>query len=122
LEAEEKAGQETIELRLGSIGQFAVKVGIVTVALLIGVSYIGSTLEGAAARMGATIVSSIGVSGGADFWSRLEIILEKQADPARDISLERKEKIVANVRIIADRWRPLISGIVSAVSGEPTQK
>jgi hypothetical protein len=58
--------------------------------------------------------------GGKQFWSRIEEELGKQADPASDLSPEQKRKILSQIKIISDRWRPFLTEAASSITGEPS--
>ena len=49
-----------------------------------------------------------GKLGGRAFWEHLEQALDKAADPKNDLPLERQQKLLRDVRVLADRARPFI--------------
>jgi hypothetical protein len=51
----------------------------------------------------------------------VEAELDKQADPGSDLSSEKKQKILSQIRIVADRWRPFLMEASSAISRKPKQ-
>ena len=55
--------------------------------------------------------------GGRQFWSRLEAELDRQAAPAADMPPEKKRKLLAQIKIIADRWRPFLTEAAAATNG-----
>src|SRR4051812_46277060 len=93
------------------IGPFAVK-GLIVTALVVTASFLvidrlDSTLEERIRpAMGA-------IHGGREFWAKFERELERLADPKNDIPAEKKAKLLAQVRAIADRWRPFVVEVVS---------
>jgi hypothetical protein len=46
--------------------------------------------------------------GGRAFWERLERALDKAADPTNDVPPEHQQKLLRDVRVLADRARPFI--------------
>lgn len=113
----EKQPLELIKSTASPIRQFAIKIGIVTLAIIIVVSYLENIVERRIEQLQIAVGAATKI-GGREFWTGLERELEKQADPKSDISLEKKQKIIAQVRIISDRWRPFISEVRSAVIGD----
>jgi hypothetical protein len=47
--------------------------------------------------------------GGSQFWTRVEQDLERQADPRNDMPEARKEKLLADLRVVVSRWRPFVA-------------
>jgi hypothetical protein len=46
--------------------------------------------------------------GGARFWTNLEKQLANAADPKNDLPAAKKEAILAQIRTLADRYRPFV--------------
>ena len=97
------------QMRLGPIGQFAVKTVIVAVASVVSAWIMLDVLDGFAERrmqqFERTLQSATSI-GGRQFWTKLENQLDQLADPKSDIPPERKQRILAQVKVISDRWRP----------------
>jgi hypothetical protein len=55
------------------------------------------------------------------FWSRVEQSLDHSADPSSDIPPERQEKLLREIRILADRARPFILEAAKAFSPAETK-
>jgi hypothetical protein len=53
------------------------------------------------------------------FWPRLEEDIEKAADPSQDLPPERKAKLMAAIRVLVDRWKPLLAEVSADVSSPP---
>ena len=51
---------------------------------------------------------------GRAFWTRLEENIVQAADASNDLPPERKAKLLAAVRTLAERWRPFVSEITAA--------
>jgi hypothetical protein len=110
----------------GDIGRFAVKttivVGIIAVtAILSGLLLlfqiertVDNTLYAAQARF-----SSVKI-GGTRFWSNIEAELDRAADRDRDLPEEKKRKLLSDIHIIVERWRPFVTELASAFSEAPT--
>jgi hypothetical protein len=124
MESTEKQTLQTVELRLGAMGQFTLKIAIVSVAIVLSGWIIVNILDDFASRrmqeLDATIRSAA-VIGGRGFWTKLEEELDKGADPRMDISPEKKRKILSQIRIISDRWRPFLAEAASSLAGEANQ-
>ena len=111
----------------GSLGRFAVKTAIVVAACTIGIIavlwFIDSVVEARIDQIDEIIAMHLKTSkiSNHDLWTRFEKTLEKQAGPAGEISAEDRRKIVAEVRIIGDRWRPFVKELIAAAAGEDEQ-
>ncbi len=115
----ERQGEGSVDFRLGPLSQFMIKTVIVLVAVFIVFSYVGSYFDNFAAQLKQNISAATKI-GGHDFWARISAELKKQAEPDKDLSAADKQEILADLRIIADRWRPFILEAVAAVTGEAT--
>ena len=113
----EKTPSGPIKSTANPIRSFAIKTVIITVAILVVVSYVDNIIDQRIEQIHTSIGSATKI-GGRDFWTKLELELENQADPKSDISPEKKRKIIAEIRTISDRWRPFVSEIRSAVVGD----
>jgi len=106
---------------LGPIGQFAAKTAIVTAAILVAgwvaLDYVDDMVSRRMEQLELALkpVTSL---GGRQFWSRLEAELDRRAAPAADIPPEKKRKLLAQIKIIADRWRPFLTEAAAAINGE----
>ena len=56
--------------------------------------------------------------GGRQFWTKLENELDALADPRSDLSMEKKQKVLTQIRAISDRWRPFLLEASSAIEGQ----
>jgi len=72
-------------------------------------------------RSKATIETASKI-GGRAFWTRLEDEIERQADPRLELSPEKKQKLLAQIRTISDRWRPFILELVSTADANQPAK
>jgi hypothetical protein len=122
MEPVEHPTSQTVELRLGPIGQFAVKTVIVSLAIILSGWILLDVLDDFASRRMQqleTTLRSASAVGGRQFWTKFEEELDKLADPRMDISPEKKRKILSQIKIISDRWRPLLIEAASLITGEP---
>jgi len=85
----------------GSVWQFALK-------FLIAVIMLSAAVLIMAGLLGDKIKKELGgVSvGGHQFWMKLESELSRMADPNSDLPDAKKKKVLADLRVIVERWRP----------------
>jgi hypothetical protein len=108
------------------IKQFIIKTAIVSGAIIL--TFAGSLwiadgyVQGYLEQLQSTIQTTSQVKiGGHQFWSKIEDELDKQADPGSDLTPETKQKLLADIRILADRWRPFIQAALSVVPKDATE-
>jgi hypothetical protein len=58
------------------------------------------------------------VIGGNRFWTKVESGLDRLADPRTDLTPEKKQKILSQIKVISDRWRPFLVEAASAIEGD----
>jgi hypothetical protein len=85
-------------VRWGGILEFLVKFAIVLVVL--------GGIGVASASVVAAKIKEQTRMGGAQFWAKLESDLARVADPAHDLSEQKKRKILSDIRTIVDHWKP----------------
>jgi len=95
---------------------FALKTSIVAVAVIISLVIVTDRLiDGIDSFVDARVrqieESGLGKApngkfGGRVFWERLEQALDKAANPKNDLSPERQQKLLRDVRVLVDRARP----------------
>jgi hypothetical protein len=92
--------------RRGELRQFALK-ALIVIGLIAGLF----TLSGAllAARL-ERVVRDTHI-GGAQFWEKMEGELDRAADPSRDMPAEQKKKLLAQIHVVVERWRPFMAEI-----------
>jgi hypothetical protein len=49
--------------------------------------------------------------GGEQFWEKAERELERAADPDRDLPAEKKQKLLSEIHVLVERWRPFIAQV-----------
>lgn len=94
--------------RTDSLGRFAIKV-IIVLAL------VSATTTGLSFLIAKQIQSGVKL-GGHGFWTKFEKELDRAADPKSDLPEETKQKVLANIRTIVNRWRPFASEVTQILS------
>jgi hypothetical protein len=104
------------------LAQFALKVGIVVAAVAIAIvvtaNLITTKIENTRLAWQATL-QDYGKIGGAQFWAKVEKSLDQLADPKGEMPEEKRQKILANIRALRERWWPFIA---EALPAEPRPK
>jgi hypothetical protein len=54
--------------------------------------------------------------GGAQFWERAERELERAADPSHELPPEKKQKLLSEIHVLVERWRPFMTEIAPLFS------
>ena len=112
------------EMRMGPIGHFLVKTVIIAGAILVSAWIMLDLLDDFADRrmqqFERTLRSATSL-GGRQFWTKLENQLAELADPRADIPPEKKQKILGEIKVISDRWRPFLMEAAAAFEGETKQ-
>ena len=111
---------------LGPIGQFLIKTVIVAAAIVVS-AWISAwilldILDDFADRRMQQVqqtMQSYTRLGGRQFWTKLENQLDQLADPRSDLPPEKKAKILAQIKVVADRWRPFLREATATIEGEP---
>ena len=104
------------------IGIFAAKALIAAAVTLATLAIGANILIGAAIDQARTRIPTVRAGGG-PFWMKVEDELERLAK-GDGISPQKKQKIVADLRAISDKWRPFLLEVAAAVNGHepPEQK
>jgi hypothetical protein len=113
------------DMRLGPIGQFAVKTVIVAGAIVVSAWIMLDFLDDFADRRMQQFESTLRSAtslGGRQFWSKLEGQLDQLADPRSDMSPEKKQKILTQIKVISDRWRPFVMDAAASIEGDPNKQ
>jgi hypothetical protein len=104
-----------------SVGPFAAKAVIVAVICLASFwlifSWVDSVVDRRVRQFEATFKSATKI-GGRDFWTKIESELEAQAAGKSDLSPEKKQRILAQLKMVSDRWRPFATDVFTVISGE----
>jgi hypothetical protein len=95
---------------LDTLGLFAAKAAIVFLFLGVAVAASGAVIT---ARVHSAVLDMIGSDtvGGAQFWTKLEQDLQKAADPSGDLPEQKKQQLLANIKVLVNRWRPFVAAV-----------
>jgi hypothetical protein len=96
------------------LGQFALKAGIVAVAIT-AIFIVSGLFIISSAHSALNSFKDMG-RGGAEFWSRVERELDRMASPESDLPAAKKEKLLADIRAIGVKWRPFLIELHSALT------
>jgi|EndMetStandDraft_3_1072993.scaffolds.fasta_scaffold173277_2 hypothetical protein len=115
-----QAAKKQAARKIGSLSQFAIKTAIVAAAVVVSAWIMLDVLDDFADRrmqqFERTLRSATSL-GGRQFWTKLENQLDALADPRSDFSMEKKQKLLTQIRAISDRWRPFLLEAASAIEG-----
>jgi hypothetical protein len=120
----EEPTSQAVSLHLGPMGQFALKTAIVSAAIVLSAWIMLDMLDDFASRRMQqleTTMRSATAIGGREFWAKLEGELDRLADPRADIPPEKRQKILSQIKVISDRWRPFLSQATSTIAGDAGQ-
>ena len=99
------------------LAQFTLKVGIIVVlvaiAIVVTTNLVATKIEATRAAWQTTIQEHSKI-GGAQFWAKVEKGLDQLADSKSEMPEEKRQKILANIRAIRERWWPFIAAALPA--------
>jgi hypothetical protein len=95
----------------GGLGQFTLKaliiIGLIAGAFILpAVLLVPKIVANAEAKM-----QQYTKVGGAPFWEKLERELGRAADPAYEIPPEKKRKLLSQIHVLVERWRPFVAEV-----------
>jgi hypothetical protein len=95
----------------GGLGQFTLK-ALIIIGLIAGAFILPAALvvPRIVANTEAKMQQYTKV-GGAQFWEKLERELGRAADPAYEIPPEKKRKLLSQIHVLVERWRPFMAEI-----------
>ena len=98
-----------------------IAVGIITAAVVIGTGILVARVEASIDRTVYSVRTQLGPMangkiGGSQFWAKIESELERAASSDKDLTPEKQEKLLANIRSIVARVRPFASEIAPLFS------
>jgi hypothetical protein len=103
---------------------FAIKTvivaAVVTIALTILIDNLMDDVNDLVERRIAQLTGATKIHGH-EFWARVEKNLDRAADPSNDLPPERQQKLLEDVRILANRARPFILEAEKAFSEQASQ-
>jgi hypothetical protein len=95
----------------GGLGQFTLK-ALIIIGLIAGAFILPAAL------LGPRIVANTEAKmqqytkvGGAQFWEKLERELGRAADPAYELPPEKKRKLLSQIHVLVERWRPFVAEV-----------
>jgi hypothetical protein len=96
----------------GGLGQFTLKalivIGLITGASILSTALLASRVERIIANTEEKMQQYTKI-GGAQFWTKVEGQLEQAA--ARDMPDEQKRKLLSQIHVLVERWRPFATEI-----------
>jgi len=117
------ARRDAINVRRSALG-FIGKTLVVVTALVIGgfffTRYATKNVDQLLSHQSTEMRDKFGSMGGAKFWANLEKQLANAADPKNDLPAAKKEAMLAQLRTIAERYRPFVRE-VSLLFNDPTE-
>src|SRR5262245_7157016 len=100
--------------RRSELGQFTLKalivIGLIAGASLLSAALLASRIERIVENTEAKMQQYTKV-GGAQFWAKMQGELERAADPAHDIPPEKKRKLLSQIHVLVERWRPFVAEV-----------
>src|SRR5262249_51277254 len=98
----------------GGLGQFTLKalivIGLIAGASVLSTVLLASRIERIVANTEAKMQQYTKI-GGAQFWEKLERELGRASDPAYEIPPEKKRKLLSQIHVLVERWRPFMAEI-----------
>jgi hypothetical protein len=93
--------------RRSELGQFTLKaliiIGLIAGAFVLSAALVIPRIE--------RVVQQYTKVGGAQFWTKVEGELERAADPAHDMAPEKKQKLLSQIHVLVERWRPFVTEV-----------
>src|SRR5262249_53448118 len=100
--------------RRSDLGQFTLKaliiVGLIAGAFILSAALVVPRIERIVANTEAKMQQYTKV-GGAQFWAKVEGELERAVDPAHDMPPEKKRKLLSQIHVLVERWRPFVAEV-----------
>jgi hypothetical protein len=93
----------------------AIVVALVGIAIVVTTNFVTAKIDLIAAKVENTrlawqaTLQDYTKIGGAQFWLKVEKGLDQLADPKSELPEEKRQKILANIRAIRERWWPFIA-------------
>lgn len=121
METSQEPTPQSADTGLGPIGRFLIKTVIVCAAIIVSGWIMLDLLDDFASRRMEQFertVRAVTALGGHRFWTKLESELDRLADPRADLSPEKKQKILSQIKVVSDRWRPFLNEAAAAIEGD----
>src|SRR5215510_8379456 len=98
----------------GGLGQFTLKaliiIGLIAGAFILSAALVVPRIERIVENTQAKMQQYTKV-GGAQFWAKVEGELERAVDPAHDMPPEKKQKLLSQIHVLVERWRPFVAEV-----------
>ena len=98
----------------GGLGQFTLTaliiIGLIAGAFILSAALLAPRIERIVENTEAKMQQYTKV-GGAQFWEKLERELGRAADPAYEIPPEKKKKLLSQIHVLVERWRPFVAEV-----------
>ena len=98
----------------GDLRQFALKTGIVAMAVCI-ILVVSGLFVVSSAHVVLGSIKDLG-RGGTEFWSLVERELDRMASPETDLPPAKKEKLLADIHAIGAKWHPFVVELRAALA------
>jgi hypothetical protein len=112
LEVHDYSTRRALARDYGDLGQFTLKalivIGLITGASILSTALLASRVERIIANTEEKMQQYTKI-GGAQFWTKVEGQLEQAA--ARDMPDEQKRKLLSQIHVLVERWRPFATEI-----------
>src|SRR5262245_6441483 len=100
--------------RRGELGQFTLKalilIGLIAGAFILSGALLASRIERVVENTEAKMQQYTKL-GGAQFWAKVQGELERAADPGHEMPAEKKRKLLSQIHVLVERWRPFMAEI-----------
>jgi hypothetical protein len=100
--------------RRSELGQFTLKaliiIGLIAGAFILSAALLVPRIERIVADT-ETKMQQYTKVGGAQFWAKVEGELGRAADPAYELPPEKKRKLLSQIHVLVERWRPFVAEV-----------
>lgn len=117
MESESDTNEQSIITR-SPIGLFLIKTVIVVGAIVAIMTYADTLVQ----QRIASIQKNIGPIGGRAFWTKVEAELDRMADPKSDLPAAKKKKLLNDIKVISERWRPFLNAAIGPLENPPAKQ
>jgi hypothetical protein len=109
-------------VRWGEIKQFAIKAAIVFALTIAAVMYtvikLDETVQSTAYRLQMQVQGLVAL-GSETFGQKLERELERAASPEHELPADKKQKLLAELHTVVERWRPFAAEAMAIFPPQP---
>jgi len=112
-EADRNTGQNLSGNIVSFINKTCIVAIVISACTVLVANLVIDSVEDATARTISKLQGT--VKGGRQFWVKIEEELDRAAAPSSDLSPEKKQKLINDVRVIVARWRPFIDAVQNEI-------